>query len=67
MEYVNGTIIQTDWKRGEAGNYGKIDYRNGDIYEGCFNASGPNGEGLYELYRGDKIKGEFRSGSLVKK
>jgi hypothetical protein len=44
---------------------GRVEYDNGDVYEGQLKNSEPNGEGIYYLANGDVIVGKFKAGEVT--
>lgn len=43
---------------------GRVEYDNGDVYEGQLKKGAPNGEGIYYLANGDIIVGKFQAGEI---
>ena len=44
---------------------GRVEYDNGDVYEGQLKSGEPNGEGIYYLANGDVIVGKFKAGEVT--
>lgn len=61
----NGTVIHTKWVEGTVEGYGKIEYSNGDIYNGSIKHFKKEGYGELRMKaRKKKFIGEFMNGEI---
>lgn len=65
IRFNNGTVFSTEWVQGKPSSRAKIQYQNGDYYEGEINRYGRHGKGVYYFNNGEKINGLFLNGTLV--
>lgn len=50
------------WQRGHREGRGRLDYMNGDYYEGGFKGDKREGEGVFKAQTGGEYRGEWRQG-----
>jgi hypothetical protein len=63
MTFKNGVRLTSTFENGKPGSTGRIDYPNGDLYEGQLQGYKPHGIGkMTSTSRGEWFEGEFRDG-----
>ena len=64
IKYLDGSVYEGHWRKGERNGTGTYTYANGNRYTGSWKHDVPEGEGHFEFANGGHVDGTWNSGVI---